>query len=255
MAGEVLKDFGLKIALPSAVEPVENPLITIPQGNLNHMLPVSFNGELHLLRIPRSRESIASTVTALEQEYAGLGYFALGGRYRLRNLREQVKFARLCADRGVAVAAMQQVNGLTLVKYESALKLSRINITNGSDTEAAVAFLKTIVSAHEKGLVLGDRWTPNVLVKSSGEIVNIDFDIELTGLVSHEFELAQAIHYGSHSVSWQTWEAVDRWYRDGQSYLSTRYNLPVVNYFLHAHQLYQETHLQMNPYSLCIANL
>jgi len=53
MAGEVLKDFGLKIALPSAVEPVENPLITIPQGNLNHMLPVSFNGELHLLRIPR----------------------------------------------------------------------------------------------------------------------------------------------------------------------------------------------------------
>lgn len=220
--------------------------IKVPKGNLHRLVPVRYNGGLYLLRFPRNEAERRPVITALRQEYEGLGFIALGGSWKLRSLAQQVEFSRLCEQRQVPMCRLESVDGWFLAEYHEGLRLSRYLCREDANPEVVIAFLESVVAANKQGLVIGDRWTPNVLV-TNGDILHIDGDIHLEGDVASEFELAQAIHYGSQSANPAVQETVANWLIDRVG-LEEYYDMEIVDYFLQTHRRYGELHPDMNPY-------
>lgn len=234
--------------LPCNIELAEG--IVIPQGNLNRMIPVRWGKELYLLRLPKTAVEIRPTQEALAAEYAGLGFTELGGKYRFRTLTEQVGFSQRCQALGLSLTVLERVDGLTLIRYQPGMRLSHYNRFPEAEPEVTLEFLDSVVAAHRQGVIWGDRWTPNALVTPTGGIVQIDLDIELSSPVAREFELAQAMHYGSQSANRTVAKAVRLWW-SSMSGLGG-YDRELVNFFLEQHRRYGETHPTMNPYPLVL---
>lgn len=222
--------------------------IIVPQGNLNRMVPVRWERELYLLRLPKTAAEVRPTHDALAAEYAGLGFTGLGGRYRFRTLTEQVRFSRQCQALGLSLAVLERLDGLTLIKYQPGMRLSHYGRFLEADPVVTVGFLDSVVATHRQGMVMGDRWTPNVLVTPTGDVVNIDFDIELSGSGAREFELAQAIHYGSQSANPAVADVVRLWWSSISGLGG--YNREMVDFFLDRHRYHGEIYPTMNPYPL-----
>lgn len=237
------------LKLPEGMELADDSVV-IPQGNLNRMVPVHYKSRLYLLRLPRTIEEVTPTHEALAIEYEGLGFTALGGGYRFRTLTEQVEFVQRCQALGLGVGRLERWDGLTIARYEPGIRLSHYNRMAEADAGVTLHFLDTVVLAHREGVVLGDRWTPNALVTPVGDVVHVDFDINLSGPVAREFELSQAIYYGSQSANPAVGKAVASWLQDMSRFGG--YNWDVVEYFLKAHQKYGEAHPDMSPYPVII---
>ena len=56
-------------------------------------------------------------------------------------------------------------------------------------------YLFSLILAHNKNIVFGDRWGYNTIINKEGNIINFDFDIKLNTEDSKEFEISQAVYY------------------------------------------------------------
>jgi tRNA A-37 threonylcarbamoyl transferase component Bud32 len=71
-------------------------------------------------------------------------------------------------------------------------------LTHATEEETALFthnLYMDMYKAHSEGVVYGDRWSENILITPKGNIVNIDFDIEIFGSYAKEFEAAQVAYY------------------------------------------------------------
>ena len=245
-----LPDLTRGLKLPEGME-LAGDEVVIPQGNLNRMVPVHYKNRFYLLRLPMTAEEVRPTHEVIATEYEALGFTGLGGGYGFRTLTEQGEFVQKCQALGLGVGGLERWDGLTIARYQPGMRLSHYNRMAEADVGVTLRFLDTVVSAHQQGVVLGDRWTPNALVTPIGDIVHIDFDIALSGPVAREFELSQAIFYGSQSTNLVVAKAVALWWQAMSGF--GKYDGDVVEYFLKNHQTYNESHPNMaNPYPMII---
>lgn len=217
------------------------------QGALNIMQPAVLpDGQFVFVRKPREQNEIEPTLSGLDYEYTQTGFFQNGGGYRLRTLEEQAIFADKCKGEGIMVAGVEFVEGLPIVQVIAGQTLSSYLKQDDPDLQIVDSFLTTILESHEKGVVLGDRWSKNTIIKPDGGIVHIDFDIELNGLNIPEFEMAQAIYYASlANGDGEVMEVLGRWKQDVLSI--SCYDMEKLHGFIVAHEQLSQTYPEMKP--------
>ncbi len=221
--------------------------LSVSQGELNDMRPISlFNGKGAFLRTRKEEGIVKQTLRALDFEYEGLKYFSKGGGYRLRSLDEQNQFTQRCNEREIIVAGVEWLGEHAIVQHVKGRVLSEYLKGEQADLQVVENFLGTVLNAHQKGIVFGDRWTKNVIVTPDGQIVHVDFDIELEGDCRHEFEMAQAIYYVSLAKDEEAQDVIDKWFQDVLK-KSNVYKVELVEFFFAAHKQLSETYPQMNP--------
>ena len=166
----------------------------LPVGLLNwNTLVEDRAGRLYCLRVPRPGG-----------EHLVVGY--LGALYaamirspvpvRLRGIPAQAEFARLCESRGLAVPVVVAVGtDWMLSRYVEGRRLSD-TLADEDGLRCIGAFLEEMFHAHRQGIVLADRWGGNEIVRRSGRITFLDFDVD-TGLEpddgGRELDLAVAL--------------------------------------------------------------
>ena len=162
------------------------------QGNLNDLSVVCDQyGNLYVWRTPKPYPEILPKIA---QDLRGTGFLTSGGSYRFRTVREQVNFMEKASRLNLPsiVATYADGSGMLLtfvqgIPYNSYLHLGGISATKD--------VLDGLIMAHTQNVVYGDRWAKNTMIKPNGNIVEIDFDIELTGKNAREFELAQMLYH------------------------------------------------------------
>jgi hypothetical protein len=73
------------------------------------------------------------------------------------------------------------------VSYDRYLRSGGISATKN--------VLERLILAHSMNVVYGDRWAKNTIIKPDESVVEIDFDIELTGEFAREFEFSQLLYH------------------------------------------------------------
>lgn len=207
------------------------------QGALNQNTLYREGEDWRLRRIPTNRQGVLEQI---EEEYAGIGFFRLGGQVRFRS-----------SDQQAELSAFAQSHGLSVVKYEptsvspvlSCLLLPRsvrwdaFLKSGGSTVNKAVNWLfDDLCRAHRINLVYGDRWSLNILVQPAvGVPTHIDFDLEISGPHTKEFELSQVVYYtllSSGDYLLPTLEA--------KVLQRTDINIPILRSFLEGHAYFFE---------------
>ena len=168
------------------------PTGEVLQGTLNYnFVFADQNGNLYIWRTPKEHPEI---LPQIHQDLLGTGFLTNGGKYRFRTIKEQINFMqkahRLNLRNTVAIYADE--GGILLpfvpgTPYDKYLRRGGIAATKN--------VLDNIICAHKQNIVYGDRWAKNTIVQPSESIVEIDFDIELTGGIAQEFELAQLLYH------------------------------------------------------------
>lgn len=174
----------------------------IPQGNFNsNTLFDDAQGRTYILRQENPigrREELPYVI----DEYSAVGFLDNPDNgFRLRNSEEQYLFSRSLAVQGVnSVVPIFADKDKQIVPYiHEAQSIADVWI---SDPERAlIATERAIVKlgqAHSDGIVIGDRWGPNELVTLDGDILFVDFDIEIWGPEAKEFELSSLLYFVSY---------------------------------------------------------
>lgn len=162
------------------------------QGNLNYIFVLSDRkGNLYTWRIQKEHPEI---LPKIHQDLIGTGFLTNGGSYKYRTLEEQVNFMKKACQLNLRVVPAIYtdkvgilspfIHGITYHKY---LLLGGITATEN--------VLDNIILSHKNNIVYGDRWAKNTIVQQDESIVEIDFDIELTGEIAQEFEVAQLLYH------------------------------------------------------------
>lgn len=162
------------------------------QGYLNYIFVFSDRkGNLYTWRTQKSHPEI---LPKIHQDLIGTGFLTNGGSYKYRTLEEQANFmnkARQLNLRALSAIYADKfgilspfIQGITYHKY---LLLGGITATKN--------VLDNLILSHKHNIVYGDRWAKNTIVKQDESIVEIDFDIELTGEIAQEFEIAQLLYH------------------------------------------------------------
>lgn len=165
-----------------------------PEGNLNHYRFFhDKNGKVFLCRKPIKNRILWEEI---RKEYEGIGFFQLGGKIRRRSPLEQGLFCNTCVEYGFPV--------LTPVKFSATegwypfirgITYDQWLNSGGISNKIIDLYVDSIVKAHQKSIVYGDRWGPNTMVVGDTTIIHFDFDISLEGIPAKEFELAQSLYY------------------------------------------------------------
>jgi len=194
------------------------------EGGLNVSSVVTDDaGKSYLKRYPKGGEE---TLKLLKHQYNALGFTSRGGSFRRRSPQEQVNFLQRAASLGLKVLPPAYVDekGYTYYRFfEGAQTLDDFLPHASSEEIGAIIYdlFADIRIAHANGIIYGDRWAQNILIvprfslpeNESNEggkikeptarirkaILHIDFDIELSGPVTHEFELAEVTFYVLHA--------------------------------------------------------
>ena len=171
----------------------------MPQGNLNRNLIVidSYGRKLILRREnPHGRQEETPFIRA---EYEGVGFLKNPNNgFRFRTSEEQHKFADFLGENDVKASKTIFSDPETqLIIYEDgAVSLDQLWITmdpRAPDTTNMA--LQSLAESHRKGIVLGDRWGPNELLTADNKIIFVDFDIEIFGPETKEFEMASMFYF------------------------------------------------------------
>lgn len=152
---------------------------------------------LGLVRHPKINKIIMDSIG---EEYGGVGFTRYGGRFRRRNQMEQIAFARHAASQGLRVICPTHVDSRGVPFYpflENAMSWDNylISCPEGAEFEHILNLYGDMRKAHSRGIVYGDRWYKNILVDPRSGVVHIDFDIEISGDMAKEFEVAQVTYY------------------------------------------------------------
>jgi len=167
--------------------------------NINELcLGSTLNGiqKLVLRRFPKKNTSI---LESLAYEYNSIGFTERGGHFRRRSQNEQILFTEHCASFGLKVLPPLSHNEAYIENLflENAETLD-VFLTHATDEEAAQCtqdIYMDMYKAHKAGVVYGDRWEKNILIVPKMGVVNIDFDIEISGPFAKEFEATQVACY------------------------------------------------------------
>jgi len=163
--------------------------------NTNEFVKTKY-GLVLLKRIPKDNPSI---LDAIATEYGSIGFFDEGGYFRRRSFQDQLDLSENASFYDLRVLLpIEAIDQVIYYPYlESAVNYEEF-LKSASAEEAEDIVLQEfddLRSAHNKGIVYGDRWPPNILVIPTIGLVNIDFDIELLGVPAVEFEVAQVVFY------------------------------------------------------------
>lgn len=163
------------------------------QGKLNfNFLGYDSSTKKYLLSIPRNNPVI---IRVINKEYRGVGFFKLGGSFRLRSTREIVRLYKQCAKIGIRVPRIIDYGDYYIFREFIEGRLFQDALSDSLNaSRLVISYLTQIMQMHSRGIVLGDRWGPNEIVTPDDKIVFFDFDIELKK-IGKEMELAQAIYY------------------------------------------------------------
>ena len=155
-------------------------------ANINRMY-VGQDGGKYLYREPKERTRVTEELT---KWYSGIGFT---GQFRYLSNAEQAQKMSEMQNLGLKTVAPVVSEGeqMILPFIEGETLLSYIKDGKHNVVPAVVDHL---LSAHRQGVVFGDRWTPNTIVTPKEDFVEIDFDIELTGPNTKEFELSQLLY-------------------------------------------------------------
>ncbi len=186
------------------------------EGGMNVNVVVTDDaGRSYLKRYPKSAEQVSKL---LKHEHDALGFTNRGGSFRRRSADEQGSFLQRAAGRGLKVLPPAYIDekGFTYYRFiEGAQTLEHFLPHASPDEMGHIVheFFADLRLAHANGIIYGDRWAPNILVvprvsplknnenihgtirRAQSTILHIDFDIELSGPVAREFELAEATFY------------------------------------------------------------
>ncbi len=162
------------------------------EGALNDNYLLEDKKSKYVLRIPKEN---LSQLHLIKEEYRGIGYVTEGSEYKFRNLREQFAFMEKCKQLGIPInEAIDFGENYMLLKFIEGITLEKfLNQTN--NPVIINDYFSTVINAHFKGVVIGDRWGHNTIVTPQQDLVHIDFDIELTAEDAREFEVAQLIYF------------------------------------------------------------
>ncbi len=149
-----------------------------------------------LHRFPKENATIMKSIA---HEYHEIGFTQAGGRFRRRSQGDQVRFTSRCAELGLSVLPplADESNHVENIFLENAETMD-VFLTHATEEETALFthnLYMDMYKAHSEGVVYGDRWSENILITPKGNIVNIDFDIEIFGSYAIEFEAAQVAYY------------------------------------------------------------
>lgn len=154
------------------------------------------SGGIFLKRVPKENLIICDSI---DFEYFETGFNDEGGGYRRRTPEEQARFTRYASNMGLRV--LPSVITDKRISYTPFLENSPtldVFLPQASQSDAArvtYQIFDDLRRAHKQAIIYGDRWSKNILVAPNLGAVNIDFDIELSGLPAVEFEVAQAAYY------------------------------------------------------------
>lgn len=162
-------------------------------GMLNKNYLIHFNNEECVFRILidnlRHKESI-------EEEYKGIRYSVNGNEYNYRNIDEQIIFSSECLEKNIPVAKVIHHNdNYMITEFIEGREIPDILKSEQNISEVINKYSSSLVSAHNKGIVFGDRWGFNTIIDKKGDIVHFDFDIKLNAEDAKEFEISQAVYY------------------------------------------------------------
>lgn len=206
------------------------PTGDVLQGYLNYIFVFSDRqGNLYTWRTQKEHPEI---LPQIHKDLIGTGFLTNGGSYKYRTIEEQVNFmekARQFNLRAITAIYTDKfgilspfIPGITYHKY---LLLGGITATKN--------VLDNIIRSHENNIVYGDRWAKNTIVQEDESIVEIDFDIELTGEIAQEFEMSQLLYHILlfSSRRKEMLRFLDNYLRENQTHLS-QYHIPVVEKIL-----------------------
>lgn len=168
------------------------PTGEVLQGTLNYISLFSDRiKNLYTWRTPKEHPEI---LPQIHKDLIGTGFLTNGGRYKYRTLQEQVNFMERAGKANLQSLMPVYADKFGILSpfiqgtpYDQYLRSGGITATKN--------VLDNILAAHEQGIVYGDRWTKNTIVKPDESIVEIDFDIELMGENAQEFEMAQLLYH------------------------------------------------------------
>lgn len=199
-----VQNFLVETSRPEFSQPID-----VVKGGLNESIiftsSASAEGRVNqaLLRIPRSTEERERTVQAIQIEYNAIGATENGVTFRLRTPGEQGKFMKDTYMAGFnTIPYLDLQDDLLLLPYIDGTPLNIYVQQEGESLSTTVVtdILHHMAVAHETGVVFGDRWTLNTIVKPDGGFTELDFDIELQGehITVASFELAQTLYHLIH---------------------------------------------------------
>lgn len=182
-----------------------NPL----EGGLNvNAIVTDDAGRTYLKRYPKEA---TATLKSIAHEYHAIGFTNSGGLVRSRTPEEQGRFLQQAAQKGLKVLppAYMDSKGITYYRFlEGAETLDQFlsHATDREFHEILYTLFADLRMAHSNNILYGDRWPKNILIvpnkttkrrdgHTSHSLVHIDFDLEISGPTSREFELAQVVYY------------------------------------------------------------
>lgn len=181
----------------------ENQSIEIPLQSTGDILKGELNnnyvlrdseGILYVWRVPKENPTV---LIEIQNELTYTGLLTSGCSYRFRSVLEQVDFMNLThqARLKTPLVLFNDDHGILM----SFIQGTPFDIYLRQGNLAAIALvLDNMYSAHQIGIVFGDRWVKNTIVTPDEDIVEIDFDIALGGIYSREFEIAQTLYHIIH---------------------------------------------------------
>lgn len=172
------------------------------QGNLNYIRAYTdVQGRKYLLRLenPQGRRKELPFITA---EFEHVRFLSKPGHsFKLRTIPQQAEISRRIKALGIVTPEIYCFTDklMLLELYEDAIHQADLWQKDPHKAEVStVAILDWLVKIHNHDIVLGDRWGKNELILPDGTISFVDFDIELSGSQTKEFELSMFIYFNAY---------------------------------------------------------
>ncbi|EKD86672.1 MAG: hypothetical protein ACD_37C00195G0002 [uncultured bacterium] len=196
-----------------------------------------FIGDGSVTALQRIRKENRRILTSIYHEYGYMGFNDLGGRFRRRTPSEQFQLSRGAAQAGLRVLPPIDQERRTVIYpfLDDASTLDEY-LPRASNEEANLLVYQIfgdLRNAHKQGFVYGDRWSRNMLISPRWGLINIDFDIEISGNPAIEFEIAQATYYALSGGKEKVIPILARILATGNWF-----NLPMVEGFLRKHSIW-----------------
>ena len=146
----------------------------------------------YVLRIPKEN---SSQILFIREEYESIGYVENGSEYKFRTLEEQASFTEKCSLNNLPVPQIRYVDQVVMLR-DFVEGVSLDIFLKQEESQAIIEnHISTIIKAHKRDIVFGDRWGSNEICTRENKIIYIDFDIELTSKNAKEFEIAQVLYH------------------------------------------------------------
>jgi len=146
------------------------------KGTLNHTLLITTVDDRYIFRARRdlSLEELEEYMNCM---FEYIGFYEIGGGFRIRTITEEIDFINQALGIGLPVPKIIDFDRDWMLSEYIEGK-SFLEHVEAGEVEVLPHVLKQLHLAHSKGIVYSDRWGPNELIDSQGNVWMIDFDFE-----------------------------------------------------------------------------